>query len=293
MNDRLAKLGALTKRFTRWPLIRIVIALVLVIVPLNVITGAVTHFFPTLKHTLALTLVAITLALLGYYAFVRFVEKRQVSELAPRYLLTELSGGLLLGALLFTATIAVLFALNIYQVSGYNAWPILMPAVLMALSSSVLEELIFRGILFRIMEASLGSWIALGISALLFGSVHMLNPNATLVAASAIALEAGVMLGAAYMLTRRLWLCIGIHMAWNFTQAGVFSGTVSGAVTYGGFITGKNIGPEWLTGGKFGVEASLVAVIICGLAGLYFVLKAKSAGQVIEPFWKRVRSSQA
>jgi membrane protease YdiL (CAAX protease family) len=288
MTTRIEAQDKLTQRFTRWPLVRIVIAIVLVILPFSVVNAIATHFFPAIKHTFVLTLVTITLGTLGYCTFVRFVEKRPVTELAPGYLLPELGGGLLLGALLFTATMIVLYALGVYQITGYNAWPILMPALLMALSSSIIEELIFRGILFRIMEASLGSWIALGVTALIFGLLHLPNQNSTLVAASAIAIEAGIMLAAAYMLTRRLWLCIGIHMAWNFTQSGVFSSAVSGSTPYSGFVTGTNTGPKWLTGGEFGVEASLVAVIICGLTGLYFVLKAKSAGQVRKPFWNRV-----
>ena len=281
--------GKFTQKLTRYPLIRIVIAMVLVLVPFTIMNVIATHFFPKIQNTLTLTLMNITLAFLGYYVFVRFVEKRPVNELAVRPLFTELGSGLLLGALLFTTTIAVLYAFDVYQVTGYNAWPLLMPALLMALSTSVVEELIFRGILFRIIEASLGSWIALGVSAVVFGLLHLPNPNSTLLAACAIAIEAGIMLGAAYMLTRRLWLCIGIHMSWNFTQSGVFSGTVSGNSIQGGFVTGTSIGPKWLTGGEFGVEASLVAVIICGLTGLYIVLKAKSAGHLIEPYWKRVK----
>jgi CAAX prenyl protease-like protein len=61
-----------------------------------------------------------------------------------------------------------------------------------------------------------------------FRPAHLLNPNATLVAGLAIALEAGVMLAAAYLLTSRLWLSMGIHFAWNFTPGGIFGAAGSG-----------------------------------------------------------------
>jgi hypothetical protein len=73
-------------------------------------------------------------------------------------------------------------------------------------------------------------------------------------APSALALEAGVMLGAAYLVTRRLWLAIGIHGAWNFTQAGIFSVPTSGIAMNGVFV-GALGGPAWLSGGAFGAEA--------------------------------------
>jgi uncharacterized protein len=86
------------------------------------------------------------------------------------------------------------------------------------------------------------------------------------------------------LLTRRLWLCVGIHFAWNFTQGGVFSAAVSGGKTTG-LLQGQMVGPAWLTGGAFGAEASLVALVVCAVAGLLLVIAAKRSGHVIQPFW--------
>jgi membrane protease YdiL (CAAX protease family) len=66
------------------------------------------------------------------------------------------------------------------------------------------------------------------VSSLVFGLTHLMNPQGTLQGALFIAVEAGILLAAAYMLTRRLWLSIGFHMAWNYTQSAIFSGIVSG-----------------------------------------------------------------
>jgi len=149
-----------------------------------------------------------------------------------------------------------------------------------------LEEVVFRGIIFRIVEASLDSWIALAVSAAIFGLMHLLNHGTTLLDSGAITIEGGIMLAAAYMLTRRLWLCIGIHIAWNFVQGGVFSGAVSGGAQQG-LLQAKMAGPDWLTGGSFGVEASVVALVVCAAAGIVLLIVAKRKGQIVQPYWNR------
>ena len=146
-----------------------------------------------------------------------------------------------------------------------------------------------RGIVFRILEQSLGSWIALAISAAIFGLLHVLNPGATLLNAGSVMVEAGVMLAAAYMLTRRLWLCIGIHIAWNFTEGGIFSVAVSGGNAQG-LLQAKLTGADWLTGGAFGAEGSIVALAMCSAAGILLLFEAVRKGNVVQPFWSAKRS---
>jgi membrane protease YdiL (CAAX protease family) len=94
------------------------------------------------------------------------------------------------------------------------------------------------------------------------------------------------MLGAAYVLTRRLWLPIGIHAAWNFTQGGIFSVAVSGGKTTG-LLEATLTGPEWLTGGAFGAEASVVAMVLCTALGVWLLVLAARHGRFIVPFWAR------
>src|SRR5205085_1853499 len=133
----------------------------------------------------------------------------------------------------------------------------------------------FRGVIFRITEESLGTWIALAISSLLFGGAHLLNPHSTLAAASAIAIEAGLLLGAAYVLTRSLWLGIAIHAAWNFAEEGLFGVADSGQVSKtGGLLIPKITGPTVLTGGIWGPEMSIVAVLLCTTAGIALLMIA-------------------
>lgn len=224
-------------------------------------------------------------ALVGYYSFVRVVERRAVVELLSRGWFAEAAAGLAIGAGLFSAVVGVLFLLGSYTATVASAASSVLPALMTAVMAGVTEELLVRAVAFRILESWLGSWLALGISAVLFGLMHLPNPAATVLSAAAIALEAGVMLAAAYMVTRRIWLAIGIHIAWNFTQGGIFGLPTSG-VQSSGFLEGHVRGSSLLTGGAFGPEASIVAVVVCLAAGVYLLRLARSKGHVLAPSWR-------
>ncbi|MFT3892469.1 MAG: type II CAAX endopeptidase family protein [Anaerolineales bacterium] len=228
---------------------------------------------------------------LVYIGFVCLIEQRAAAELSLASI-RELIIGVIVGALLFSATIGIFWMLGFYKVTGVNGWTAMIPWLGLAIFSGVFEELLIRGILFRIMEEGLGSWLALAISALLFGFLHLANPNATLWGAIAIAIEAGILLAAAFMYTRHLWLSIGIHFAWNFTQGAVFGVAVSGNEAKG-FFQSTLSGPPFLSGGAFGAEASIFAVIICLSAGIWLIWAAIKRGNIVKPFWTRRKEVSA
>ena len=251
--------------------------------------SATTAFLPRGAETLAPLLLAGG-ALVGYYSFVRVVERRPVVELVSNGCLTEALAGAAIGFGLFGLVIGILFLLDIYSVNNVNVVTVVIPALMTALMAGVTEEILIRAVAFRILEGWLGSWLALGISAALFGLLHLPNPQATIVSSAAIALEAGVMLAAAYMVTRRVWLAIGIHVAWNFAQSGIFGVAASG-VKGTGFMEGDLHGPPILSGGAFGPEASIVAVVVCLAAGLYLLRAAHNRGHILRPFWRPEQSA--
>lgn len=224
--------------------------------------------------------------LIAYYGFGRLVEHRAVSDLALKGAALELAAGLAIGAVLFSTVVAVIALLGGYQVIGSQPASVLVPIIGLSIVSGVTEEIMLRGLFFRILEGWLGSWIALILSAALFGALHLGNPNATPIAGIAIAVEAGVMLAAIYMVTRRLWAAIGVHAAWNFTQGGIFGIPVSG-IEVNGILRPRITGPELLTGGDFGAEASLPAMLIATAFGIGLLVVAARRGQVIKPFWSR------
>jgi uncharacterized protein len=229
----------------------------------------------------------------AYALYTRLFERRAALELGARGALAEFALGGLIGAVLFAATLGVLALAGAYRITGWREQLGIMTIPLcVSLAAAVIEEILFRGILFRLLEESLGTWIALAASAAAFGFGHLSSPHATPLTALAIAMEAGLMLAAAYLLTRRLWLAIGLHAAWNFTQSGIFSLPTSGIPMHGLFI-GELSGPAWLTGGAFGVEASVVAVATCTTLGAAMLALAHRRGRFIAPHWRRGRAQAA
>lgn len=234
-------------------------------------------------HVIALAIAGMAV----YCAHAHFVEGRAVSELGTQGMGRQLGAGLLLGAGLYAACELTLMALGFYRIEGLNPMRFLLPAVAMAVSSGVFEELLFRGVLFLSVEKWAGSWVALAVSSLVFGLTHLMNPQGKLEGAVFIAVEAGILLGACVMLTRRLWLGMGFHVAWNYTQQAVFSSIVSGNDAAPGWIRSTIQGPAYLTGGQFGLESSVLALVACTSTGIVMLIQAHRRGLVVAPIWKR------
>jgi uncharacterized protein len=266
--------------------IRIILALLAIAIPFAIVAIPFNLYVSDklLKKAGALLLTAVILG--AYRTYVKVVERRAATELSRTHAIRELCAGMLLGALLLSLTIGGLAILGVYQIIGSNGWMAMLATLPTFIMAAFLEEVVMRGVVFRILEQRLGSWIALAISAALFGLLHLLNPGITLLNAGAVMLEAGILLAAAYMFTRRLWFCIGIHFAWNFTLGGIFSAAVSGGTT-NGLLQSRLVGPVWLTGGAFGAEASAVAVVLCVAAGLLLLLASRRRGHMIPFRWSR------
>lgn len=230
--------------------------------------------------------------LLAYLAGARWIERRRpVPELAPRRALPELAAGLALGFVLFSATMAILWAMGVYHPAGWGSAKVLAEPLALAVLAGILEELLFRGILFRLSSRIVGTWGALIFTSALFGLAHLGNKGATLSSGIAIMLEAGVLLGAAYVVTQRLWFPIGLHIAWNFTEGSVFGMQVSGNSTATGLVRGSLAGPPLLTGGAFGPEASIVAVLICLAVAIFLLYRTAQLGRIEPPAWTHSPSS--
>jgi len=240
---------------------------------------------PLLNISIQLGLGLLAIAL--YFAYGKFIERRDVTELSTPGMFREWGTGALIGAGLYTACAVTLMLLGIYRVEGFNPLSFLLPAIALAIKSGIFEELIFRGVLYRSVEAIFGSWVGILASSLVFGFIHLLNPAANLGGAIYISIEAGLLLSAAYLVTRRLWMCIGLHMGWNYCQSAVYSGVVSGAVADPGLLQARIEGPEFLTGGSFGMEESIFALIYCTAAGVILLIIAIRRGHMLPPLWKR------
>jgi uncharacterized protein len=227
------------------------------------------------------------LALFAYAKLVGWLEQRDVPEVSPRTLWPQLPLGFLLGVTLFAATILLIFVAGGYHVAGRGSVTAMIATFGLMAGTAVFEELLFRGVLFRIVEERAGTILALVVSGLLFGGLHLLNPHATLGGALAIAIEAGLMLGAAYAATRTLWLPIGIHLGWNFAESGLFGSTVSGSGGIpGGLLKGSAPGSALISGGEFGPEASIFAVLIGGITTIVLLVIAHRRGRIVRASWR-------
>lgn len=280
------------KRFFQFFLVKIIVGTVVLI-------GSVALSQKGIRALLQLTtidatyqklivgIVGASLSVLSYYFLYRFYEQRKISELSANGLAKNLVTGMLLGALLQSLTIGVIWFMGGFSVVSVNPLSFLLPAFVMGFTTAIFEEILLRGVFFRLLEEQLGSYIALFISSALFGAMHLGNPNSSLIAAIGIALQAGLFLGAAYMFTRNLWFPIAIHFAWNFTQAGIFGANVSGNPIGKSLFTTKIEGADWFTGGAFGPEGSVQATVFCLLATAGLMVLIVKRKQINKPFWNR------
>ncbi|MFS8198545.1 CPBP family intramembrane glutamic endopeptidase [Streptomyces sp. CWNU-52B] len=230
---------------------------------------------------LAIGLPTAVLSVLVYRWVVGRTEHRAVTELDLEKAPAALGRGTLIGAALFTAVMVNLFTSGYYDVDGLASVSGAMGLLGFMAAAAVTEELLFRGVLFRIIERRLGTWLAMALTSALFGLMHLTNPNASLWGAAAITIEAGTMLTAAYVATRKLWVPIGMHFGWNFAAGGIFSTEVSGNNTPQGLLDSTTSGPKLLTGGDFGPEGSVYSVLFGVLTAIVFMWLAYRRGHVV------------
>ncbi|WP_074428302.1 CPBP family intramembrane glutamic endopeptidase [Tsuneonella dongtanensis] len=285
------------RRVLAFPLVAMILALIAVIGPI--------FAFALTMQTLPLDVfpedVALSLVLIGATLISIVMYKIVVTRLgeSPRddlpFDVRMHDGwlGAVYAALLMSAIVGVVALLGGYAILGWGgstSWPMLLFGA--GLQAAFVEEIVARGILFRFLEEFGGSWFALAASSALFGFAHASNDNASTFSSLAISLEAGVLLGGAYMLTRDLWLPIGIHFGWNVTQGYLWDVPVSGAAV-DGLVEAETRGPELISGGAFGVEASIVAIVVATAVGLWLVVLAARRGHVVRPWWVRRRLARA
>ncbi len=240
------------------------------------------------KHFRAAGAALLAVICLGtYIAGSKWIERRTPTELSIRFALPELGAGMLCGLVLFSSVMVILLACGVYHLSGWGTKSQLAGGFVLAVLAGIVEEILFRGLLFRLSAKLIGTWGALALTAALFGAAHAANRGATLSSSIAIAVEAGILLGAAYSATTRLWLPIGLHVGWNFTEGSLFGMTLSGNKMASGLVGGSLSGPRILTGGEFGPEASIIAVIVCVAAAVYFIRRTVKLQRVEPPVWTK------
>lgn len=279
----------LGQRILRFPLTRIVLATVFFMLPFLLLQAVATHIFEDKLFSRLGQVLGACLGCLSYAFYVTRIERRRLSELALSGALQEYSVGFVLGGLMVCLSVVVIAAFgglhSLTWAPGANLGVLMLP-LLMHTTVGLIEEVVMRGIFFRVVQEYLGSWLALLASGLLFGAMHLFNDHASALGIANTAI-AGVFFAAAFLLTGRLWLCAALHTGWNFFQDGIFSLAVSGHEVKTGLLVTELSGPDWLTGGAYGIEGSAIDLALVAVAAALVVWLARRKGRMVAPAWKR------
>ena len=252
------------RRILTFPLTWMVIGTVFVFLTNAILVGVGSEMSST--GVIVTALIGAAAGLVFYKLTMWLVAKRKTPELSVRGFGREMLLGLAIGTGFLAVSYLVLVATGGYSVTWapHNVATTVALALAVNAGAAVVEELTFRGLLFQGVEKlfgpRVGRWIALAVTAAFFGGAHLMNPGATLWSSLAIAIEAGGLLGAAFIWRRNMWFVIGIHFAWNVIE-GLLGIPVSGHRDPGLFLTTVH-GSSLLTGGSFGLEASFVPVVV-------------------------------
>ncbi|TMR97437.1 CPBP family intramembrane glutamic endopeptidase [Nonomuraea basaltis] len=198
----------------------------------------------------------------------------------------HLLGGFAVGAGVQAAVFGIMAVAGWYTVSAVTVdVGSLVTMTLLALCVAFWEEWAFRGVLLRLPEKAIGSWWALALSAAVFGLIHAPNANATAMTLVGITVAGGLVLGGGFLLTRSLWLPIGIHTGWNLFQSSVFGAgsTGAGAISETPLLRGHVSGPQLWTGGPGDPESGLVLILVAAAAGAVLLFMAVRAGRARPP----------
>ena len=286
------KVKSIGQKILHFPVTKILIGIIVV----AGIYGVSQYFLSELLKLISMTkelnhlivgVISAILAIVFYIFLYKFYEKRRITEFSKKGIIKNLTTGIILGVILQSLTILVIYLKGGYSVLSINPILFIIPPLTMAFSSAIFEEILFRGIIFRIIEEKLGSYIGLIISALIFGALHLANPNSSISTGIGLAIQAGLLLAAAYIYSRNLWFPIAIHFAWNFTQSAIFGANVSGNAVSKTLITSKLQGAEWFTGGQFGPEGSIQATLFCLIATIILLILSHRKGNIINPYWNK------
>ena len=203
-------------------------------------------------------------ALAAYWAYVRASEKRAVTEIY--FPPAGVALGLASGAALVSITTLALFAFGVYEVvSVRGVSSALAGTACVILIAAMLEEIFFRGIVFRILETAVGTLPALVLESLIFAVLHLPNIAGADMMTAVTMISSATLIGALWTMifvhTRNLWIVGVHHAAWNF--AILLTGLpLSGVEEWRGIapFESRYRGPDWLTGGVFGPEDSVITI---------------------------------
>ncbi len=260
---------------TRHPLILLLLALVFV--GLGCVGGIAFKLLlqtTGILHTIPGRILQVTFFILITTFFYRLYLKKFEHCTLWQYKTDKWKQNILLGITIGTGLILLqvipLLITGNYRFESFNPSPEIIKYFFFMILIGFTEELLTRGVIFRLVEKWAGSLIALLVVTIEGALTHASNPNATLWSSIAVGLEFGILMSLIYMATRNLWVVSAMHFAWNFTMGGLLDVAVSGTEAQSLFKANIQ-GPDWLTGGAFGFEAGAPAIVVTVIASLILI----------------------
>ena len=248
---------------------------------------------PDDKKALTVAVAEAFIATTGYIFLFRIYDKRPIHELSASAFFNNATVGFLTGVALQSLFILVIYLTGTFLIVNINPVSTLISPFAFALTAGFVAEIIMIGIVFRLLEQQTGTVIALFIFIILFAILHINVKGATLISISATAMQAGLLLPAAYVYSRNLWLPIFLHFGWDFAEPGIFGGINPSASLTQGLLTSKIAGNSLFTGGETGPQDSLSSLLLCLLSGLIFLSLAKQKNNLIKPQWKTTATNKS
>ncbi len=279
-------------RIIQFPIVRILIVAVFIAPFLlfhNKVIADLIASASGLFHSLLViadAVVSIVIFMLLYSLYVRFVEKRKAYEISGKKSVVEFGWGFLISFVLVSFMVLLMVLLGYYRIIETDSPQIIVNSFFFFGMGAFLQVLAFRVVLFRLFEELLGTWFAFVLVAAIFAIAHIPNPNTSLWSTLALIIT-DILLVSAFIYTRRIWLVWGIHMGWNFFQDGIFGMPNSGITRLESWIQPAISGPEWITGGGRGIEASVIAVCLSLGVAIVILKMSINKKQFVSPIWKR------
>lgn len=183
--------------------------------------------------------------------------------------------GAKIGALVVLAAALLLWATGLVEIHRGvpRATDLMIFSVLVA---PLVEEVIFRGVVMRFVALAHGSKVGLIVSSLAFGLVHLGNSHADLWAVLNIAFGSGMLFGLLYLRSGEIFVPIGAHIGWNAME-GIVLGSRNSGADVSGLLSTVASGPAALSGGAFGLEASIVTTLLCSIASFALMHRVRRA----------------
>lgn len=229
--------------------------------------------------TTIINYISVIVLLLTYYFLFHFYDKRKITELSIKHFPKDFIGGLIFGFSTLSLVILILYFGGSYKVIGISNYSFLIAPLSSLVIAALLEEVFFRLIIYRILETWIGTYWTLPLISIVFTIPHLFNDNVSLLSVL-ILLIFGFAHSIMYNYTKRLWLPFAFHLGWNFAQP-FYGSNLSGLEDVGSIIKAKFEGPKMLIGSNFGIEDSILSIILLAIISFIFLTLSIREGKII------------